>query len=236
MEQVLYFIGDTYSREILPYLQKRFATNFSFHPFHSQESLTAHYKCLVYSPTIDRRELPLIVQAHEAGIAVVMLLDHGHLSSQDYLHAPKPNLVIHPGAEDILGCRNVCNLSVYQHFIRSSVEKDPRALAQNSQKLVFCSQPLWEDQRGVDQYDLLRQLQKKASDLGLELVNQRHPREVRAVPSDLASIETLSTSIHESLGLYPKWIGYDSMPLFGARALNHQVVFLKYDSISDIIL
>lgn len=113
----------------------------------------------------------------------------------------------------------VKEFSFCEEIFRSQTKQSENHL----KDIVFCSQPLKEDQRHIsyDQYQLevfIRSTLKKSFP-ELNLLVKAHPRENRS--------SNLEGTIFETLERYDTWIGHSSMVLYGAKALGHKVLILK---------
>jgi hypothetical protein len=99
----------------------------------------------------------------------------------------------------------------------------------NRKDILFCSQPLIEDGRGIDQFVLLENVLKVSTSMHNRVFLKRHPREYRELPDHIKSHEKLTIfndDINQALKKFHTWYGFNSMALYAAKELGHNVTFL----------
>jgi hypothetical protein len=151
----------------------------------------------------------------------ILILDHGHFAFESIdLLASKYNWNLILSPRSLSTNVKINHVSLYEEIIK---EKTTIQGDSFSKDYIFCSQPLFEDNRdiGFDQYQLENYLKEifKEEFKGIDLLLRAHPRESRN--SDLAG------SIYDLLASHDKWIGHSSMVLYGAKSLGHKVFSLN---------
>lgn len=181
------------------------------------------YKFILYSPTVDRREIPFIQKIKEKGIKVVLLLDFNHFEYDDYkkdLELALPDLVISPlpvNYPNTILCE-----SLYLNEIKKTIK--PKTSVQEG--LCFISQPLGERNLGFNQFDVLQTFIKENQN-EFQIYFKPHPREEK-LPADLASrIKIWDRGIDEALASFEYFAGFNSLALLGAECLGHKVFWLS---------
>lgn len=221
-KSVYYFLGDSYSRNLLPFIKDTFKNrNFT-------QTLDPNVKWVVLSPTIDQRAKEFL-SSLPSECKVALLLDWNFSGFNDYqelLETGRINLIFSPFR--IPGYKTVSIPSPHAAMIRGRVELSS---AINQKDLFFCSQPLREDRPnlGFDQFDLMRKVMEIARERNVLLYIKRHPRELSELPQDLKENSRLvvwSESLENALGRFTRWYGYNTIALYDARELGHQVTFL----------
>ncbi len=105
----------------------------------------------------------------------------------------------------------------------------------NGKDLFFCSQPLREDRPhlGLNQFTFMLSLINIADKEDVFLFIKRHPRETEPLPADIVKhprVRIWEQSIEEALGQFSRWFGINSIALYDAQALGHQVTFMLASS------
>ncbi len=227
-EQTVYFVeGDTYSKDILPFLKDSFPSkNIISLKLDSQPDPSVS-RIVFLNPTIDDRAQDFINKCAK-NIKLILLLDWNHIGFNDYSNIIKNDVfyVIYSPFELCKKYRQIP--SIHSSMMKASVTLGNL----NTHDLFFCSQPILEDRKdiGYTQYDLIREALTLAKISKVKLFIKRHPREISAIPDDLKNEPLIfwwEESIEKALSLFKRWIGLNSIVLYDAKYLGHEVTFLK---------
>lgn len=223
-------MGDTYSRDLADFILGRLSRRYSIQKFEISNISFEDVSFLIYSPTQDGRERELLQSARDRGLSIVQLLDHGHFTSGDFKRcAVTPDLRIQPKAYTHTSIRTI-EWSAYEAFVQKNVRPRKPAL----RGVLFCSQPLFEDRRGIDQFNLLHEVQRLLLQRCLDLYVLRHPRESRSLPDSLANIQEYTGGPLDALAEDFAWVGYDSMPLFGAKFIGKKAFIIAGSDVGPL--
>jgi len=205
-----YFLGDTYSKDIYPFIYDLLSPDFDLDLFNGQQD-----EIVIVSPCVNQYEIVALENKR-----ILLILDFCHfdfMSLEKYIDQLKPEFIISPyKLPSVKAIQVSINLLKTQDQVKTK--------ATNSSDIIFCSQPLREDRRGIDQYLLLETL--------LETTNRRifvkkHPRESTLQAPN--GVTEYNKTIEEAFAEFKNWVGFNSMALYSARFLNHNVFMIKED-------
>lgn len=226
--QIYYFDGDSYSRDVLPFLQHLYPQTTFKIISSAQPPGPGFSSWIIVSPTVSNKAFHFL-NSLSKNHKVLLLLDWNHAGFDDYsalVATGKINLIFSPFA---LSRPYRLIESLHGMMVRSQIKVSENL---NVKDYFFCSQPLLEDRPdlGFDQFDLMREVVKAAQEKDVYVVIKRHPREQKELPHDINRsklVKLWEHSIAEALANYKIWYGLNSMPLYDAMALGHQVHFLR---------
>lgn len=226
---IYYFNGSTYAQDVLPFLEKEFP-NTKFVQVPNESQPIQLHSWFVISPTPNNDAL-LFLMSLPLQAKIALLLDWNHQGFREdvekLIQTGRIRIIFSPWKPD--GFKKVKIIeSLHGKMIRGKVKKQKL----NDEDHFFCSQPLLEDrpELNFNQFDLLRMLliKKKAG----KIFVKRHPRETSPIPPDISThqdIHLWEGSIEDALSVFKNWYGLNSMPLYDALALGHNVTFLSED-------
>jgi hypothetical protein len=227
IDRINYFLGDSYSHEIFPFLCQLFPQK-KFVPIKDAFDLRgSETEPLICIPTLGE-ELSNFFKCIPEWHKYWLLLDHNHFGFQDYkkiYDLKKPEIIFSP-QKFVTGIKFITIPSLHYLMMKERVVFAENI---NRQDLFFCSQPLKEDRPdiGFDQFDLLEIVLKEAKQKGVRVYYKPHPRESGFVPKSCSESMVFKDKIEVALGSFTNWYGFNSMPLFTAQSLGHKVKFLK---------
>jgi hypothetical protein len=190
---------DSYHKSHLPFLNEIFAQRYTFISGNSEHIKDVDVLLFFPIPSIDKL-MPFIVRAKEMVLPIICYMDYPHIENfHDQIPKIKElsnKLFITELKEDSLSFLKTRQWLVGKktNFIENAV--------------LFCSQPLYEDSRGLDQFDLLENLVKSTNKT---VWLKRHPRETRPIPKHLKNIINIyEKDLLEAFLDFEYWHGYNS--------------------------
>jgi len=221
-----FFLGTTYSKNILPYLAETHS-QCEFLPFSHAGELKPQVKWVILTATFDQ-SAEVLLKAISQNLKVLLLLDWNNLGFSDditrLLKTGRINLIFAPW-RILTSIPQKTIQSVHGQMTKSRIHINQL----NTVDHFFCSQPLMEDRPELHftQFDLMAKLLSEIRSGFLYV--KRHPRENSALPPAIlnhSKLKIWDSSIEDALATFSKWYGLNSMPLYDAQALGHDVTFM----------
>ncbi|MBT3585565.1 MAG: hypothetical protein HN509_11725 [Halobacteriovoraceae bacterium] len=214
MPQFFHLTHDAYSRDVSEFLGELLPV--ALNQVEQFESFIVSAKggdLFFFSPTPQNHEQRYFKWAQENGVTCIILLDHCHFAHRDFEKYTDQKLALfsvkqYPSLHGEMTVKKFSNLAPVQN-----------------RDTLFCSQPLFEDGRECDQFEILQYLLEHYPLGDNTLWIKQHPREQREVPAKLFNnkLKLFEGSMDQAFQTFNNWVGVSSMALYSAQALGKKV-------------